>query len=68
MLLHDTVIQYLPKKRIIVIIFDMCIETLFVINTFKGIWMRMKFDKIFWGEVKIDTLKGGGRCKQKGND
>ena len=28
----------------------------------------MKFDEIFWGEVKIDELKGGRGCKQKGND
>ena len=26
----------------------------------------MKYGEIFWGEVKIDTLKGGGGCKQKG--
>ena len=27
----------------------------------------MKFCEIFWGEVKIDVLKGGGGYKQKGN-
>ena len=33
----------------------------------KGIWLQMKFCEIFWGEVKIDVLKGGGGYKQKGN-
>ena len=28
----------------------------------------MKFGEIFWDEVKIDAFKGGGGCKQKGND
>ena len=28
----------------------------------------MKFGEIFWGEVKIDALKGGGGYKPKGND
>ena len=28
----------------------------------------MKFGDIFLGEVKIDALKGGEGCKQKGND
>ena len=34
----------------------------------KGIWLQMKFYEIFWGEVKVDALKGGGWYKQKGND
>ena len=34
----------------------------------KGFWLQMKFGEIFWVEVKIDTLKAGGGCKQKGND
>ena len=28
----------------------------------------MEFGEIFLGEVKIDALKGGEGCKQKGND
>ena len=24
--------------------------------------------EIFWGDVQIDALKGGGVCKQKGNN
>ena len=28
----------------------------------------MKFGEIFWCDVKIDALKRGGGCKQKGND
>ena len=34
----------------------------------KGIWLQMKFGDIFWGEVKINALKGGGGYKQMGND
>ena len=34
----------------------------------KGIWLQMKLDELFWAEVKIDAFKGGGGCKQKGND
>ena len=26
----------------------------------KGNFVQMKFGEIFWGEVKIDALKGGG--------
>ena len=26
----------------------------------------MKFGEVFWGEVKIDALKGGGGVKAKG--
>ena len=33
-----------------------------------NIRLQMKFGEIFWGEVKIDALKGGVRYKQKGND
>ena len=33
-----------------------------------GILLQMKFDEIFWGEVKIDALKGGGGYTQKVND
>ena len=28
----------------------------------------MKFGEIFWDDVQIDALKGGGVCKQKGNN
>ena len=28
----------------------------------------MKFGEIFWSEMKIETLKGGGGCKHKGNN
>ena len=28
----------------------------------------MKFNEIFWGEVKIDALEGGEGLKQEGND
>ena len=28
----------------------------------------MKFGEIFFGDVKIDALKGGRAYKQKGND
>ena len=34
----------------------------------KGIWLQMKFGEIFWGDVKIDALKGEGVQNQKGND
>ena len=34
----------------------------------KGIWLQMKFSEIFWGEVKIDSLKVEGGYRQKGND
>ena len=34
----------------------------------RRIWLRLKFGEIFWGEIKIDALKGGGGYKQKGND
>ena len=34
----------------------------------KGIRLQMKFGEIFWGEVEINALKGGGLYKQKGND
>ena len=51
-----------------VIIFGMCIESQFVKHMLKGIWLQIKFGEIFWGEVKIDALKGGGGYKQKGND
>ena len=33
-----------------------------------GIWLQTKFGEIFWGEVKIGALKGGGGYKQKGNN
>ena len=31
----------------------------------KGIWLQMTFDKIFWGEVKFDALKGKGDTSKK---
>ena len=34
----------------------------------KGIWLQMKFCEIFWSEVKIDALRKGAGCKQKGNN
>mgnify|MGYP003692199925 CR=1 FL=1 len=46
----------------------MCIHTKFVKYLLKEIWLQMKFGEIFCGEVKIDALKGGGGCKQKGNN
>ena len=46
----------------------MCIESYFVNYVLKGIRLQMKYGEIFWGEVKIHALKGGGGCKQKGND
>ena len=33
-----------------------------------NIWLQMKFNDIFWGEVKIDALKGGEEYKQKRNE
>ena len=45
----------------------MCIEYI-VKYMLKGIWLQMKLGETFWGEVKIDTLKGGGGNKEKGND
>ena len=30
----------------------------------KGIWWKMKFGEIFWGEVENNASKGGGECKQ----
>ena len=46
----------------------MCIESIFVKYLLKGIWLQMKFGEIFFGDVKIDALKGGRGYKQKGND
>ena len=46
----------------------MCTESSFVKNILNGIWWQMKLGEIYWGEVKIDALKGGGVRKQKGND
>ena len=57
-----------PRNTWIVIIFSMCIQYKFVNCMLKGIWWQMKFGEIFWGDVKIDVSKGGGGCKQKGND
>ena len=31
----------------------------------KGIWLQMKFGEIFWGNVKIDALKGGGDASKR---
>ena len=46
----------------------MCIQSSFVKYILKGIWFEVKFGEIFFGDVKIDTLKGGRGYKQKGND
>ena len=46
----------------------MCIESSFVKYMFKGIWLEMKFAKLFWGYVKINVSKGGGGYKEKRND
>ena len=43
----------------------MCKESYFVKYMLKEIWLQIKFGEIFWGEVEIDALKGGGGCKQK---
>ena len=41
-----------------------CIGT----EIYKPFRLRMKFGEIFWGDIKIDVLKGGGGYKQKGHD
>ena len=33
----------------------------------KGICLQMTYGGIVWDDGTIDALKGGGRCKQKGN-
>ena len=47
-----------PRNALIVIIFGTCIKSSCVKYILKGIWWQMKFGEIFWGEVKIDALKG----------
>ena len=48
-----------PRNAWIVIIVVLCTESLFV-KYMLGFWLQMKFDEIFWGELDIDVLKGGG--------
>ena len=54
-----------PRNAWIVIIFGMFVESWFVKYILKGIWWQMKFCEIFWGEVKINTLKGGGYASKR---
>ena len=54
-----------PRNALIVIIFGTCIKSSCVKYILKGIWWQMKFGEIFWGEVKIDALKGGGDASKR---